>query len=158
MFELSEKQKKDIVGFCKLNNLSFDEFVQKCFNVGYQIEKYGTLGEDKKQVIEVEKIIEKEVIIEKPVEVVIEKEIIVYDDAKIKELTYKIEELTKQLEEQSQNNEPKTDSDKIQKLQNTINVFRTQLRERDNEIEQLKQTILELQDINIPTKITFLKQ
>lgn len=76
---LTSKELKDISAFCELNELDFDEFVNSCFNKGYQIEKYGLLtNEDGEQIVFEEKIVEKEIIKEVPVEVekIIEKEII----------------------------------------------------------------------------------
>lgn len=76
---LTTKELKDINAFCKLNELDFDKFIKSCFNKGYQIEKYGLLtNEDGEQIIFEEKIVEKEVIKEVPIEVekIVEKEII----------------------------------------------------------------------------------
>ena len=127
IINLNSKELKDIMSFCDLNELDFDEFINSCFNKGYQIEKYGLLTtEDGRQVIveekevvkevrveipvEVEKIIEKEIIIEvpvevekiveveKPIKVFIEKLIDVTDDEQINKLTKKIEELEESLD------------------------------------------------------------
>ena len=127
IINLNSKELKDIMSFCDLNELDFDEFINSCFNKGYQIEKYGLLTtEDGRQVIveekevikevrveipvEVEKIIEKEIIIEvpvevekiveveKPIKVFIEKLIDVTDDEQINELTKKIKELEESLD------------------------------------------------------------
>ena len=127
IINLNSKELKDIKSFCDLNELDFDEFINSCFNKGYQIEKYGLLTtEDGRQVIveekevvkevrveipvEVEKIIEKEIIIEvpvevekiveveKPIKVFIEKLIDVTDDEQINKLTKKIEELEESLD------------------------------------------------------------
>lgn len=73
---LSRKQLKDVEEFCKLNKIDDVEgFLLKCFIEGYEIEKYGLLSETGK-------VHEKEVIVEKrievPVEVIVEKTVIEY--------------------------------------------------------------------------------
>jgi hypothetical protein len=77
---LSRKQLKDVEEFCKLNKIeNVEEFLQKCFIDGYEIEKYGLLqnsGGSREKWVEKEVIVEKRV--EVPVEVIIEKPIIEY--------------------------------------------------------------------------------
>ena len=70
IINLNSKELKDIKSFCDLNELDFDEFIKICFSKGYQIEKYGLLitYPSTHGVFE-EKIIEKEVIKEVPIEV-----------------------------------------------------------------------------------------
>jgi len=77
---LSSKQVRDVEQYCKLNNIDdIPTFFQTCFIKGYEIEKYGLLGNTSGTE---EKWVEKEVIVEKrvevPVEVIIEKPIIEY--------------------------------------------------------------------------------
>jgi hypothetical protein len=77
---LSPKQVRDVEQYCKLNNIDdIPTFFQTCFIKGYEIEKYGLLGNTSGTE---EKWVEKEVIVEKrvevPVEVIIEKPIIEY--------------------------------------------------------------------------------
>ena len=56
--------------YCKLNNIEdIDGFIKKCFESGFNIEKYGLLG---KTLNEDEKHLIKEVIVEKRVEVPVE--------------------------------------------------------------------------------------
>ena len=77
---LSRKQLKDVEEFCKLNKIeNVEEFLVKCFVEGYEIEKYGLLqnsGGSREKWVEKEVIVEKRV--EVPVEVIIEKSIIEY--------------------------------------------------------------------------------
>lgn len=77
---LSRKQLKDVEEFCKLNKIeNVEEFLIKCFVNGYEIEKYGLLqnsGGSREKWVEKEVIVEKRV--EVPVEVIIEKTIIEY--------------------------------------------------------------------------------
>ena len=79
IISLTTKEIKDIKSFCKLNELDFEKFIKICFSKGYQIEKYGLLTtDDGEQIVFEEKIIEKEVIKEVPIEVekIIEKVVI----------------------------------------------------------------------------------
>jgi hypothetical protein len=100
---LSPKQVRDVEQYCKLNNIEdISTFFQSCFIKGYEIEKFGLLSGD-------EKVIEKEIIVEKrveiPVEVIIEKPIIEYVEIEkeiIKEIPReviieKIVEVTKEI-------------------------------------------------------------
>ena len=65
---LSRKQLKDVEEFCKLNKIeNVEEFLVKCFVEGYEIEKYGLLQNSGGSR---EKWVEKEVIVEKRVEVI----------------------------------------------------------------------------------------
>ena len=77
---ISRKQLKDVEEFCKLNKIeNVEEFLVKCFVEGYEIEKYGLLqnsGGSREKWVEKEVIVEKRV--EVPVEVIIEKSIIEY--------------------------------------------------------------------------------
>jgi hypothetical protein len=100
---LSPKQVRDVEQYCKLNNIEdISTFFQTCFIKGYEIEKFGLLTGD-------DKVIEKEIIVEKrveiPVEVIIEKPIIEYVEIEkeiIKEIpreviVEKIVEVTKEI-------------------------------------------------------------
>lgn len=71
---LPQKDSKEVVGYCKLNNIEdVDKFVMDCFRQGLNIEMYGLLGDDSGKTGRVqEKIVEIEVIREKRVEVPVE--------------------------------------------------------------------------------------
>jgi len=75
---LSNSEQQEVELFCKLNNITVDELIKKSFKTGYNIEKYGLVGnmggiEEKR--VEIEVIREKRV--EIPVEVIKEVEKIV---------------------------------------------------------------------------------
>ena len=103
---LTKEELADLQTFCKLNKLEIDDVIASAFRQGYRIEKYGLLGTP--GVVQ-EKIIEKEVIVEKrievPLEVIIEKPIIQYVEVEkeiIKEIPVdrvveKIVEVTKEI-------------------------------------------------------------
>ena len=85
---LNKQNQKDLTDYCKLNNIEdVDKFFQKCFKRGYDIERYGLIGNnteknieyvEKEIPIEVIKYVEKETIKEIPIEVIkeVEKEVI----------------------------------------------------------------------------------
>ena len=103
---LTKEELADLQTFCKLNKLEIDDVIASAFRQGYRIEKYGLLGTSG---VAQEKVIEKEVIVEKrievPVEVIIEKPIIQYVEVEkeiIKEIPVdrvveKIVEVTKEI-------------------------------------------------------------
>ena len=69
-FKIDKKYHKDILNFIKLNEIGdVDVFINKCFKKGFDVERFGLLGNET-EVREVEKIIEK--IVEVPVEKVVE--------------------------------------------------------------------------------------
>jgi len=73
MYKKLEKYKGEIWEYCRLNDISdIDAFVFQCFKQGYDIKKYGFLGNTVVEVKEVEVIKE----VEKPIEVIVEKEVI----------------------------------------------------------------------------------
>lgn len=85
---LNKQNQKDLTDYCKLNNIEdVDKFFQKCFKMGYDIERYGLIGNNTEKIIEyvekeipieVIKYVEKETIKEIPIEVIkeVEKEVI----------------------------------------------------------------------------------
>jgi len=80
MYSIEVKNNKEIYEFCMLNSITdINKFIQDCFKQGFDVKKYGLLGEtlnegekDLKIDGEEEKHIIKEVIVEKRVEIPIE--------------------------------------------------------------------------------------
>jgi predicted RNase H-like nuclease (RuvC/YqgF family) len=165
-----------VSAYCKLNSIEdVDEFIKKCFESGFNIEKYGLLGktlnEGEKQLIkeiivekrvevpvevikEVEKIVEvvKEIVVEKeiikevPVEVVKEIEKVI-TITNNKELEEKIFHLNEQIKEES-----KIFSTKTQEMENN---FQKEMSKKDEEIIKLRQTL----DISVDdNKVKMLQQ
>jgi iron-sulfur cluster repair protein YtfE (RIC family) len=67
--QLTSNQIKSVQEYCKLNNIEdVNGFISKCFTSGFNIEKYGLLGESSEKPVEIEVI--KEIRVEVPVEVV----------------------------------------------------------------------------------------
>jgi len=77
---LTKDELKDLETYCALNQFNPDDVIKKSYLQGYRIEKYGLLGN-------VTEVIEKEVIVEKrveiPVEIIIEKPVVEYVDREI---------------------------------------------------------------------------
>ena len=106
---LNKQNQKDLTDYCKLNDIEdVDKFFQKCFKRGYDIERYGLMGDNSEKIIEyvekeipieIIKYVEKETIKEIPIEVVkeVEKEVIktVYLEKEIP--IEKIVEVTKEV-------------------------------------------------------------
>lgn len=91
----SKKYIDEVKSYCQLNDINIDDFVLKCFDEGYRIQKYGLLSGQEQTTKEV--IVEKtiEVIKEVPIEIIKEVEKIVYitDDTKEEELLFEIQQL-----------------------------------------------------------------
>ena len=167
--ELKDKKIMQAVSaYCKLNNIEdIDGFIIKCFQSGFNIEKYGLLGktlnEDEKDLktgIVGEKQVIKEVIVEKivevPVEVIKEVEKVVtkieyISDKKIennlnKTITKKDEEISKlsqTLDELRRNLDIPVDDNKTKMLQQTIQNLNTEIRELKKKNEELNKKLLE---------------
>ena len=167
--ELKDKKIMQAVSaYCKLNNIEdVDGFIKKCFQSGFNIEKYGLLGktlnEDEKDLktgIVGEKQVEIEVIreirVEVPVEVIKEVEKIVtkieyISDKKIENdlnetITKKDEEISKlsqTLDELRRNLDNNVDDNKTKMLQQTIQNLNTEIRELKNKNEELNKKLLE---------------
>ena len=72
MYSVEIKNNKEIYDFCMLNGITdINKFIQECFKQGFDIRKYGLIGEEQEKQVEIE------VIREIPVEVIKEVEKIV---------------------------------------------------------------------------------
>ena len=65
---LSNTENKDLISYCNLNDLRISEVIKKSYLEGFNIERYGLLNVGGEK----EKIIEKEVVVEKRVEIPVE--------------------------------------------------------------------------------------
>jgi predicted RNase H-like nuclease (RuvC/YqgF family) len=163
---------KSVSEYCKLNSIEdVDGFIKKCFDTGFNIEKYGLLGktlnEDEKDLktgIVGEKQVEIEVIreirVEVPVEVIKEVEKIVtkieyISDksgetellSKIEQLEYEMAKKNEELDELRRNLDVNLDitvtNDKVKMLQTTIQNLNTEIRELKKKNEELNKKLLE---------------
>ena len=93
--KLTASQLSSVNEYCKLNNIEdVDKFISKCYTEGFNINKYGLLGDDSgKTGIVGEKQVEIEVIreirVEVPVEVI--KEVYITDDKELERLKKLVE-------------------------------------------------------------------
>jgi len=161
--ELKDKKTMQAVSaYCKLNSIEdIDGFIKKCFESGFNIEKYGLLGktlnEDEKQLIkevivekrvevpvevikEIDKVVEvvKEIVVEKevikevPVEVIKEIEKVI-TITNNEELEEKIFHLNEQIQKES-----KIFSTKTQEMENN---FQKEMSKKDEELNELRRSL-----------------
>jgi predicted RNase H-like nuclease (RuvC/YqgF family) len=98
MYSIDIKNNKEIYDYCMHNGITdINKFVQDCFKQGYDIKKYGLLGEtlnegekDLKTSGVQEKWVEKEVIVEKRVEIPVE---VIKEVEKIVEVIKEVEKI-----------------------------------------------------------------
>jgi ElaB/YqjD/DUF883 family membrane-anchored ribosome-binding protein len=159
-----------VESFCKLNNIeNKEDFIYLCFKQGFDIKKFGFLGEtlnegekdlktgdiEEKRVEipvevikEVEKIVEviKEVTVEKvvikevPVDRVVEKIIYTTDNIQINELGGKIAELEQELS--TKTTEIGTIRQEFStKTEETENIFQNEISKKDEELDELRQKL-----------------
>jgi predicted RNase H-like nuclease (RuvC/YqgF family) len=170
---LSNSEQQEIELFCKLNNITIDEVIRKSFKTGYNIEKYGLVGnlggiEEKRVEIEVirekrveipvevikevpvEKVVIKEIIKEVPVEKVVTKIEYISDNEKLNELLLKIQQLeTEKQEFSTKINELTSDNQKFStKITEMENIF--QNNNKSQELQNTIQTLMKnIRDKNI---------
>jgi hypothetical protein len=167
---LNSSEVKEITSYCKLNKIDdLDGFVTECFKKGLHIEMYGLLGDDSGKTGGVqEKWVEKEVIVEKRVEVpvevivekIVEKPVIV---EKIIEVPVEIEKIVEKIIEKpietikevekivyiSDDTKTKELTDKLNELQNELDTEKKNIKtvEIIKEIEKPIEVIKEIEII-----------
>jgi len=179
--KLTHTQLKSVQEYCKLNNIEdVNKFITKCYTEGFNIKKYGLLGDDsektggieEKQVeIEVIKEIRVEVpvevvkYVEVPVEIIKEVEVIQYVDREvIKEVPVEIikEKIVNVIQEVPVPNIDKIGdkpepSDKMKLLQETLQKLRKELTEKNSRITELEEINKQLESIKVSQGAVFLK-
>ena len=154
MYSIEIKDKKEIYDFCMLNGITdINKFIQDCFKQGFDIKKYGLIGDntekiieyvDKEIPIEVIKYVEKEVIKEVPIEVIkeVEKEIVktVYIEKEVP--IEKIVELP---------------NEKMGMLQETLMKLRREIGDKDKVISELNNKIEQLEKLVSNTGAVYMK-
>ena len=138
--------------FCKLNNIDdVDSFIKNIFQEGFNIKKYGLLGktlnegekhlktggiEEKR--VEIEVI--REIRVEVPVEIVVEKIIYTTDDIQINELGEKIAELEQEIS--TKTTEIGTIREEFStKTTEMENIFQNIMSKKDLELNELRQKL-----------------
>jgi len=172
------KNYKDVFDYCFINGITdINSFAEKCFKQGFDIEKYGLIGEVDKvvekevikevikeikvevpveKIVEVVKYVDKEIIKEVPVETVVEKVITVYDKTEENELLLKIQQLENENKKISNSNEI-VDDEKTKMLQGTLQSLKKQLSLRDEKIKELENKISQLEKLTINQGAVFMK-
>jgi hypothetical protein len=178
--KLTTSQLKSVQEYCKLNNIEdVDKFITKCYTEGFNIKKYGLLGDDSGKIGGIEeKQVEIEVIreirvevpvevvkyVEVPVEIIKEVEVIQYVEKEvIKEVPVEIikEKIVNVIQEVVPNidkigDEPKS-NDKVLLLQETLQKLRKELTEKNSRITELEEINKQLESIKVSQGAVYLK-
>ena len=149
--KLTHSQLTSVQVYCKLNNIEdVDKFISKCYTEGFNINKYGLLGDDSGKIgIFDEKQVEIEVIREIRVEVPVE--VIKYVEV-IKEVI--VEVPVPNIVEKRDEPEP---NDKILLLQETLQKLRKELSLKNTRIEDLEKINKQLESIRVEQGAVYLK-
>ena len=162
--KLTHTQLKSVQEYCKLNNIEdVDKFITKCYTDGYNIQKYGLLGDDSEKIggieekqVEIEVI--KEIRVEVPVEVVkyVEKEVIKEVPVEIikEKIVNVIQEVVPNIDKIG--DEPKS-NDKTLLLQETLQKLRKELSLKNERIKELEEINKQLESIKVSQGAVFLK-
>jgi hypothetical protein len=135
---LSNIEYKDLTNYCNLNDLLISSVVKKSFTTGFNIDRYGLLGESPKEVevikeVKVIEYVDREVIKEIIVEVPVSKIVDIYDNSQTNELAEKTEQLKKENE---------LFSTKVKELEGQIEIFSTKTTEMENIFQNEKNELL----------------
>jgi hypothetical protein len=147
--DISKQDHNDLISFCQLNEIGdIDGFVKLCFRKGLMIEKYGLLNQGNLPDIierETEKEVIKEVIVEK--KVIVEKPVV--DNAKIDELQNEIYILKGKLENQKEV--------ECGKLQETLMELNRQIGDKNNTIKEMRNKVNELENLTKSSYAFYMK-
>jgi len=181
-----KKMMQTVSAFCSANNIEdIDDFMYRCFKQGFDIERYGLLGNsvnvsekevikevivEKRIEIPVEVIREVEKVVEVPVEVIKEVEKVVVKTEYITDkesenelggiITKLEEEMSKkdeELDELRRNLDIKLDDTQTKMLQETLQKLRKEITEKNEKIKQLEKINQDLQNTKLPLKGFFMR-
>jgi len=181
-----KKMMQTVSAFCSANNIEdIDDFMYRCFKQGFDIERYGLLGNSvnggEKEVIKeviVEKLVEipvevireVEKVVEVPVEVIKEVDKVVVKTEYITDkesenelggiITKLKEEMSKkdeELDELRRNLDIKLDDTQTKMLQETLQKLRKEITEKNEKIKQLEKINQDLQNTKLPLKGFFMR-
>ena len=183
--KLTTSQLTSVQEYCKLNNIEdVDKFISKCYVDGFNIKKYGLLGDDSEKIggieekqVEIEVIKEirvevpveiiKEVVkyVDVPIEIIKEVEVIQYVEKEvIKEVPVEIitEKIVNVIQEVPVPNidkigdEPEP-NDKAKLLQETLQKLRKELSLKNERIEELEKINKQLESVRVEQGAVYLK-
>jgi len=154
MYNIDIKNTKEIYDFCLLNKImDIDGFINKCFKKGFNIEKYGLIGEDSEKTDGIgEKQTEIEVIREIRVEVPVE--VIKYVDREvIKEIKVEVpvEKIVYIYDKKEENSVPNIDKIRDKNEINEINELLLKIQQLENQEPIIKEVIIEVEKSNDKT-------
>jgi predicted RNase H-like nuclease (RuvC/YqgF family) len=181
-----KKMMQTVSAFCSANNIEdIDDFMYRCFKQGFDIERYGLLGNsvnvsekevikevivEKRIEIPVEVIREVEKVVEVPVEVIKEVDKVVVKTEYITDkesenelggiITKLKEEMSKkdeELDELRRNLDIKLDDTQTKMLQETLQKLRKEITEKNEKIKQLEKINQDLQNTKLPLKGFFMR-
>jgi len=144
--KLTASQLKSVKEYCNLNNIEdVDKFIVKCYTEGFNIKKYGLIGNDSQP-----NVIEKEVIKEVPVEVIkyVDREVI--KEVPVEIIKEKVPNVVQEVPVEKPN-------DKTKLLQETLQKLRKELTEKKSRIKELEEINKQLESIKISQGAVFLK-
>lgn len=170
--KLTHSQLKSVQEYCKLNNIEdVDKFIIKCYTEGFNIKKYGLLGDDSEKIGGIEeKQVEIEVIkeirvevpvevvkyVEVPLEIIKEIEVVQYVDREVvKEVPVEI--IKEKIVNVVQEVQVEKPNDKIKLLQETLQKLRKELTEKNSRITELEEINKRLESIKVSQGAVFLK-
>lgn len=154
MYNIDIKNTKEIYDFCLLNKImDIDGFINKCFKKGFNIEKYGLIGEDSEKTDGIgEKQTEIEVIREIRVEVPVE--VIKYVDREvIKEIKVEVpvEKIVYIYDKKEENSVPNIDKIRDKNEINEINELLLKIQQLESQEPIIKEVIIEVEKSNDKT-------
>jgi hypothetical protein len=135
---LSSTEYKDLTNYCNLNDLLISSVVKKSFTTGFNIDRYGLLGESPKEVevikeVKVIEYVDREVIKEIIVEVPVPKIVDIWDESQMSELVGKTEQLKKENE---------FFSTKVEELNSQLEIFSTKTSKMEKIFQDEKNELL----------------
>ena len=173
MLNVNSKYENDILQYCKVNNIEdVSLFVTQCFKQGFDIKRYGFLGNslnegEKHLITEVivekrieipvevikEVIVEREVIKEVPIEVIkevpVEKVVTkieyISDKESENELLFKIQQLEETIFHLNDDLESEREEFST-KTQETVKIFQQEMSKKDNSLDELRRNLDEVLD------------
>jgi hypothetical protein len=154
MYSIEIKNNKEIYDFCMVNGITdINKFIQDCFKQGFDIKRYGFLGETEY----VEKIVE--VIKEVPGPPV-EIEVIKYVDREVpvEKIVSKIEYIyDKKEDDVVPNLDNICDENKVKMLENTLQNLKRELNLKENKIKELEDKLLFISNENKDKQMIYLR-
>ena len=135
---LSNTEYKELTNYCNLNDLLISSVVKKSFTTGFNIDRYGLLGQSKKEVevikeVKVIEYVDREVIKEIIVEVPVPKIVDIWDESQINELVGKTEQLKKENE---------FFSTRVEELNSQLEIFSTKTSKMEKIFQNEKNELL----------------